>query len=268
MAHCQAPHGRDLPHNGGVAQTAGNQYRVDDLARAAGTTARNVRLYQERGLLPSPRLEGRVGWYDDSHLARLRLITRLLDRGFSLANIAELLTTWEAGRDIGSVLGVEQVLTVPWNEEAPTPVTMARLREVFGDDFGSAEADRLVEIGLLQRHGRSYVVPSPALLGVAGELVTVGLPLASVMEMAETLVANLTAIARGFIMTTTAALHPDVDPTSFGPDDVDRLAELATRLRPLASLAVARGLSIAMDRETVALLGEAIASRTLRGRSA
>ena len=178
------------------------------------------------------------------------------------------MSTWEAGRDIGSVLGVEQVLTVPWNDESPTPVTMARLREVFGDEFGATEADRLVEIGLLQRQGRSYVVPSPALLGVAGELVTIGLPLAAVMALADTLVAHLTAIARGFITTTTAALHPDVDPTSFGADDVDRLAELATRLRPLASLAVARGLSIAMDRETVALLGEAIASRTLRGRSA
>ena len=153
------------------------------------------------------------------------------------------MSTWEAGRDIGSVLGVEQVLTVPWNDESPTPVTMARLREVFGDEFGATEADRLVEIGLLQRQGRSYVVPSPALLGVAGELVTIGLPLAAVMALADTLVAHLTAIARGFITTTTAALHPDVDPTSFGADDVDRLAELATRLRPLASLAVARGLS-------------------------
>jgi len=268
MAHCQAPHGRDLAHNGRVANDVRDEYRVDDLARAAGTTARNVRLYQERGLLPPPRLAGRVGWYDDSHLARLRLITRLLDRGFSLANIAELLSTWEAGRDIGSVLGIEQVLTVPWNDEAPTPVTMTRLREVFGEGFGSAEADRLVEIGLLQRHARSYVVPSPALLGVAGELVAIGLPLAAVMQLAEMLVANLTSIARGFITTTTEALQPGVDPTTLGAADIDRMAELSRRLRPLASLAVARGLSIAMDRETVALLGEAIASRTLRGRSA
>lgn len=239
------------------------RFRVDELARAAGTTARNVRLYQERGLLPPPRLAGRVGWYDDAHLARLRLITRLLDRGYSLANIAELLSTWEAGRDIGSVLGVEQVLTVPWNDEAPTPVPLSRLREVFGDGFAQAEADRLVEIGLLQRHGRSYVVPSPTLLGVAAELVTIGLPLAAVMELAETLVGNLTTIARGFITTTTTALHPDADPTAFGADDLDRLADLAKRLRPLAAVAVARGFSVTMDRETVALLGEAIAGRSL-----
>src|SRR2546429_380483 len=34
-------------------------YRVDDLARAAGTTARNGRPYQERGWLPPPRPVGR-----------------------------------------------------------------------------------------------------------------------------------------------------------------------------------------------------------------
>ena len=29
------------------------EYRIDDLARAAGTTVRNVRAYQDRGLLPA-----------------------------------------------------------------------------------------------------------------------------------------------------------------------------------------------------------------------
>jgi DNA-binding transcriptional MerR regulator len=244
----------DLSHNGRVAD-----YRVDDLARAAGTTARNVRLYQERGLLPPPRLRGRVGWYDDSHLARLRLITRLLDRGFSLANIAELLTTWESGRDLSSVLGIEQVLTVPWNDEDPTPVTLAELREAFGDGFGSGEADRLVGIGLLQRHGRRYVVPSPALLGVARELVKVGLPLPAVMQLAESLVEHLAAVARAFVTTTTEAFGPDADPALLTSDDVDRIAALAQRLRPLAAVAVARGFSVTMEREAAALLGERIA---------
>ena len=236
------------------------EYRVDDLARAAGTTARNVRLYQERGLLRPPRLARRVCWYDDTHLARLRLITRLLDRGFSLANIAELVRTWESGRDLSSVLGIEQVLTVPWNDEDPQPVSLSALRDAFGRDFGATEADRLVEIGLLQRHGRRYVVPSPALLGVARELVNVGLPLAAVMALAETLVEHLAAIARSFVVTTAEALNPDVtNPARLSSEDVDRMADLAARLRPLAAVAVARGFSVTMQRETVALLGERIA---------
>src|SRR5690242_20615686 len=79
------------------------EYRVSDLARLAGTTTRNIRAYRERGLLPPPHLTGRTGWYDDTHLARLRLVTRLLQRGYTLGNIAELLAAWESERPVGDV---------------------------------------------------------------------------------------------------------------------------------------------------------------------
>ena len=62
-------------------------YRIDELAREAGTTVRNVRAYQDRGLLPPPRRSGRVGLYTDAHLARLRLIGTMLERGYTLGNI-------------------------------------------------------------------------------------------------------------------------------------------------------------------------------------
>src|SRR5436305_1643105 len=45
------------------------EYRIDELAREAGTTVRNVRAYQDRGLLPPPRRSGRVGLYTDAHLS-------------------------------------------------------------------------------------------------------------------------------------------------------------------------------------------------------
>ncbi len=56
----------------------GGHYRRDELARAAGVKVRNLRYYQERGLLPPPRREGRIAWYSDDHLTRLRLINDLL----------------------------------------------------------------------------------------------------------------------------------------------------------------------------------------------
>ncbi|MDQ2797612.1 MAG: MerR family transcriptional regulator, partial [Actinomycetota bacterium] len=56
-------------------------YRIDDLARAAGTTVRNVRAYQERGLLHAPARVGRTAIFDDTHLTRLKMITSMLDRG-------------------------------------------------------------------------------------------------------------------------------------------------------------------------------------------
>ena len=63
---------------------------VDELAHAAGLVVSTVRLYQSRGLLPPPTKRGRVGWYGPDHLARLRLIADLQERGFSLAAIREL----------------------------------------------------------------------------------------------------------------------------------------------------------------------------------
>src|SRR5436190_18892985 len=86
------------------------RYTIDELARAAGTKVSTIRLYQQRGLLPPPTIEGRVGYYDDTHLARLRLVADLQQRGFSLAAIRELADTWESGRDLGALLGVERAL--------------------------------------------------------------------------------------------------------------------------------------------------------------
>src|SRR5262245_58628322 len=86
------------------------QYRLDELARRAGVASTTVRLYQNKGLLAPPRLEGRTGWYNDSHLSRLRLIARLQGEGYSLAGIANLLAQWEQGRGLDAVVGVEAQL--------------------------------------------------------------------------------------------------------------------------------------------------------------
>src|SRR5580698_2240550 len=103
------------------------EYRIDELARLAATTVRNVRVYQDRGLLAPPRKQGRVGIYTDAHLARLRLIGQLLKRGYTFANIAELLGAWEAGGDLAEVLDFESALGDPWSDEVPGHVTAGAL---------------------------------------------------------------------------------------------------------------------------------------------
>lgn len=66
-------------------------YRVEQLASAAGVGVDTVRFYQGRGLLDPPARVGRIAIYGDAHLERLRRIRSLLDQGFSLAQIAQLL---------------------------------------------------------------------------------------------------------------------------------------------------------------------------------
>ncbi len=63
------------------------EYRVEALAQAGGVTVDTVRFYQGRGLIPPPRRQGRVAFYGEAHLERLREVRALLQQGFSLAQI-------------------------------------------------------------------------------------------------------------------------------------------------------------------------------------
>src|SRR5438270_1921902 len=132
-------------------------YRVDELARAADTTVRNVRAYQDRGLLPPPRRVGRVGIYDDAHLARVRLINQMLERGYSLANIAELVSGWVQGQNLGELLGLEVALTGPWSDEVPTYVSAEELAEMFGEQDARA-LDTAIKLGIIEPDGDRFRV--------------------------------------------------------------------------------------------------------------
>lgn len=84
--------------------------------------------YQTLGLLAPPSLVGRVGYYSEEHLGRLRLIAHLQEHGFNLVGIRRLVQAWEQGRSLGDLLGAEQTLTGPglWRSRIPSP-TMLRL---------------------------------------------------------------------------------------------------------------------------------------------
>lgn len=79
---------------------------VDQLARRAGTTTRNIRAFQTLGLLPRPLLRGRTGLYGQEHLDRLTAILRLQERGFSLGAVGVLFEAWQEGLTLEQVLGV------------------------------------------------------------------------------------------------------------------------------------------------------------------
>jgi DNA-binding transcriptional MerR regulator len=232
------------------------EYRIDELAREAGATVRNVRAYQDRGLLPPPRRSGRVGLYTEAHLARLRLIGQLLERGYTLANIAELVTAWERGQDIGALLGLEAALVEPWSDEVAGSITAEELNELFGDDPEALlEA---VKLGLLEPDdsGGSFRVPSPRLLHAGAELVAAGIPLEAVLNHARQLARDTDRIAARFVELVAANVFEPYGDRPFPASDVPRLAELLRRLRPLAETTVDAYLARAMERRMAQELGE------------
>lgn len=229
------------------------EYRIDELAQHAGTTVRNVRAYQDRGLIPPPRRVGRVGIYDDSHLARLRVIHQMLERGYSLANIDELVTGWEQGQNLGELIGLEVALTGPWSDEVPTWVTFGDLTKVFGED--ERALDTAIKLGILEPDGERFRVNSPRLFQAGAQLVAAGIPLDAVMANARALQRDMDKVAARFVeLITTHVFDPIGD--RLPKDDVPRLAEVVQRLRPLAQMAVDAELARAMERQVRRQLGD------------
>jgi DNA-binding transcriptional MerR regulator len=65
-----------------------DEYTLEELAAETGMTARNVRAYQTKGLIPAPARSGRRSVYGLGHLLRLQAIERARRRGASLSLIA------------------------------------------------------------------------------------------------------------------------------------------------------------------------------------
>ncbi|MFB7913736.1 MerR family transcriptional regulator [Streptomyces sp. NPDC056061] len=223
---------------------------MEDLAHASGATVRTIRAYQDRGLLPTPERRGRANVYRDTHLSRLRQIADLLDRGYTLSSIKELLDAWDTGRGLGGVLGLVAEVHGPWTDERTGRITRAELDARFGgtpDDEAVAEA---VDLGVLERvPGRDdeFLVPSPQELAVAAELHAAGVPLGAISGHLRELRGQVEQIASRFLEFTTEHVfgrylghRPPTD------TDAAEAAAMVRRLRPLAQLTVDAELARAM----------------------
>ncbi|MCX5247349.1 MerR family transcriptional regulator [Streptomyces sp. NBC_00201] len=226
-------------------------YRIEDLAHVSGATVRTIRAYQDRGLLPRPERRGRANLYSDAHLARLRQIADLLDRGYTLASIKELLEAWDAGRGLGGVLGLVAEVDGPWTDEQAVRVSRAELVERFGGSPDDAAVADAVELGVLEPvpdDEDSFLVPSPQELAVAVELAAAGVPLSAVAGHLRELRGQVEHIAARFLEFTTEHVFARYLDGPHRPTDADaaEAASLVRRLRPLAQQTVDAELARAM----------------------
>ncbi len=242
---------------GGSRRDAPPTYRIDDLARASGTTVRNVRAYQERGLLHAPKRVGRTAVFDDSHLSRLKIITSMLERGYTTAHILEMLSAWEHGRDLSDVLGLEHALVPAQTEDEPTSMTLTAARALAG---GPAELDRLVRAGLVQLTGSRVRVLRPKLVAAFAEMREHGMSMDKLVELHLQLVPAIDGISQSLVAAGVELLghrfESDAPPTSA---DVAELVTLLTRFRTLALTSVTDTLANSIEQTIEGLLAEYLA---------
>jgi DNA-binding transcriptional MerR regulator len=112
------------------------RYTLTELADLAGVTPRTVRYYLAQGLLPGVGVAGPGVKYDDTHLARLRLIKRLQAEHLPLADIRKQLEA--LGDPVIEALAAEQAPAPPADSaldyirritgtDVPPPAMHARL---------------------------------------------------------------------------------------------------------------------------------------------
>ena len=231
------------------------EYRVTELAEQAGITVRTLRFYRERKLIPPPRREGRIAWYNDHHLARLRTISALLERGHTLGGIAELIAAFESGRDVGELLGLDGGLP-SWSEETPIRLTPQALADYFDDEATAENLTVSLDIGYLAVDGDDIVHISQRLLDASRALVGQGIPLSAVLAAGREVREHVDAIAETFA--TLLINHVLADARERG----EEVGETVERLRPLAKSVVDAELSMAMDRRLRSGLEERAGGRT------
>jgi DNA-binding transcriptional MerR regulator len=154
------------------------EYRIEQLARAAGVAVDTIRFYQGKGLLEAPRRDGRVTWYGDGHVERLRSIRELQQRGFTLTVIQRFL----AGELEPSDEALVAAVTHP---SSPRTLTLAELAERSG--VAEPLLASLEQAGLLVpvETGDEPLYPAEDLEAIAAgmQLIAAGVPLGALIDL-------------------------------------------------------------------------------------
>lgn len=209
--------------------------RVEELAAAAEVSVDTVRYYQSRGLLPAPRREGRVAWYDREHLDRLIRIRSLASRGLTLATIGRLLR--------GELDAADEALAS----------ALASTTAATDDDhtFGIDELARRSGIplallqavareGLLVAQGDDRYTNADVAVAAAGlKLLEAGLPLPEVLTLARDHDAAMRAVAERAVALFDDHVRQPLRSAGLPPAEAaDRLVEAFEALLPATMMIV------------------------------
>lgn len=156
--------------------TTDDELTVDNLAARAGVTVRTVRFYSSRGLLPPPRLRGRVGFYGADHLIRLELIRDLQTLGFTLSAIEGHLRRLPADATPED-LALRRALLAPWTDDQCEDLERHELDRRAGIHLDDHRLDQLGALGIVERVDDHHVrLRRPAMLSVGLRILDLDLP--------------------------------------------------------------------------------------------
>jgi DNA-binding transcriptional MerR regulator len=257
--------GRKTPsgYRAAVANAAA-QMTIDELAREVGMTARNVRAYQSRGLISSPEVRGRTGYYGPEHVERLRLVKQLQGEGFNLEAIRRLLDTG-TGEPLPDVLDFARAVAAPFSDERPLVVEASVFTDRWGDQLTPALVERIRELGFVRplEDGR-WEIRSPALQSAAGELADLGVPLEVAVEITAVLKHHADAVASAYVDLFIERVWRPFEQAGEPEDRWPEVRHALDRLRPLAAQTLNAVFGVVMTEQVEHALTRELAKLTRR----
>jgi DNA-binding transcriptional MerR regulator len=219
-----------------MAERESGWMTIEKLSEKSGVTTRNIRAYQSRGLLPAPvtRAGERAAFYTLEHLARLRLVNRMQEQGYSLAGIANLVSAWAEGKNLDQVLGIESAIAES-EEDQSVLVSGEELEGLLPKDVDRETAiGRLTALGLIDRHEKGYRLRFPHVLRLGADAMEAGIPFDALLDEFVRMQADLHAIGLRFVaLFITHVLAPFTE-AGMPKEKLPLIVERMKRLRQLA----------------------------------
>lgn len=235
---------------------------IDELAAQTKTKTSTIRLYQHQGVLPGPEIRGRVGFYSPGHVARLDLIDRLQARGYTLAAIKDLVESWESGRGLESLLGLESAVAGTTGDE-PLDLSPQEFVARFGEvEIDIATMQRAIGLGLVEVHPDHIHVPNASFLDLGSELVRLGLEPKAMLDAWEHVESVTMDLATRFRAAFEASVWEPFVARGMPASDLDAVTAKLDRMRQIGREIVSIALKTAIATETDAALGTEAARMT------
>lgn len=234
---------------------ASGEYRIEELARIAGTTTRNIRVYRDRGLLHPPLRVGRIALFNDTHLTRLRLITSLLDRGYNISHVREMLSAWEQGKNVGDMLGLESAIAGSWATEKPERMAVAEARRLVDDDEGF---ERMVGLGVIRLEDDEAVIVRPKLIEAFNDIRQYGVATGKLIDLHEQIAPLIDQIGGILVQAGIEEVVDRIKPGSALPPDTEvaELISMLVRFRTQAVSAVSATLAFSIESTIESAVGQ------------
>jgi DNA-binding transcriptional MerR regulator len=221
---------------------------IDELARVTGTTVRNLRAQQSRGLLPPPTIRARTGYYGPEHVSRVQIIQAMQGEGFRLEAIQRLLD--RPGGAAEEILNFGRALLGTFGGTAPEFATSEELRERFGGQLDARLLRKAEKLGLVAPLGEDrWEIRNPILVTAGEELTTMGIPLSHALAVAEKIERHTREIARAYVRLFLSDVIGVERPGESPPEEWGRVQDALERLRPIALEAIRATFENAMSDE-------------------